>query len=47
MANVKRYFLGIELVLLSLEDDNYVELINFGSSSLIKSDELFMLILDF
>lgn len=39
LANAKRYSLGTESALLSPEDDNHVELTNFGSSSSIKSDE--------
>ena len=39
LANTKRYSLGTESALLSPEDDNHVELTNFGSSSSIKSDE--------
>lgn len=39
LANTKRYSLGTESVLLSPEDDNHVELTNFGSSSSVKSDQ--------
>lgn len=39
LANTKRYSFGTESALLSPEDDNHVELTNFGSSSSIKSDE--------
>ena len=39
LLNAKRYSLGTESALLSPEDDNHVELTNFGSSNSIKSDE--------
>lgn len=39
LMNTKRYSLGTESALLSPEDDNHVELTNFGSSNSIKSDE--------
>ena len=39
LQNTNRYSLGTESALLSPEDDNLVELTNFGSSSSIKSNE--------
>lgn len=39
LLNAKRYSLGTESALLSPEDDNHVELTNFGSNNSIKSDE--------
>lgn len=39
LLNAKRYSLGTESALLSPEEDNHVELTNFGSSSSKKSDE--------
>lgn len=39
LVNTKRYSFGTESALLSPEDENHVELTNFGSSNSIKSDE--------
>ncbi|KAL9985852.1 hypothetical protein ACROYT_G008301 [Oculina patagonica] len=39
LVNTKRYSFGTESALLSPEDENHAELINFGSSNSIKSDE--------
>ena len=39
LMNAKRYSFGTESALLSPEDDNHVELTNFGSNNSIKSDE--------
>ena len=39
LVNAKRYCFGTESALLSPEDDNHVELTNFGSNNSVKSDE--------